>query len=332
MSIYDTFLRSDMKKVKVDIEPALVKKSAAGQKKGNPFGPEQVLTLPGKGQEQELMGIQTSIPKSLPDPTPLQQQQQQPLSVASVCCVIVEDVPKPIKEKSPIIKAVKGMGTLKTFNQHQMIAISQALRFAAEAHKRQRRSDELQTPYINHIISVYEHLINYGFDNNFLLFHFDVLIAGILHDTLHDIMISEDNIRSRFGENVLSLLKECSYDDDDDKRKTKVERKIGQIRKASTISVDAAWVKKADMKCDIDDMLDPETVPSHMQQDEIDGHILWRFEVYSQLHKGPKDNGLDAELNWIWEDRGLTVLSMKERADGLSSYYKLLEERYGKSQ
>jgi len=67
--------------------------------------------------------------------------------------------------------------------------ISQAIEFAAGAHRGQYRKGS-KIPYNIHPLNVGKILIEHGcFD--------EVVIAGILHDTVEDTPVTLDNIRAR---------------------------------------------------------------------------------------------------------------------------------------
>jgi len=75
--------------------------------------------------------------------------------------------------------------------------VEKAYRFAAECHSKQkRRSGE---PYILHPLEVATIISNLQLDQN-------SIIAAILHDTVEDTNCSLEDIRSRFGDQVMTLV------------------------------------------------------------------------------------------------------------------------------
>ena len=77
-----------------------------------------------------------------------------------------------------------------------------ALRWAAELHKSQcRKGTDL--PYIGHLMSVCAIVIQAGGDE-------DEVIAALLHDALEDTDVSPKEIRERYGERVLEIVRGCS--------------------------------------------------------------------------------------------------------------------------
>ena len=94
--------------------------------------------------------------------------------------------------------------------------IDKAIRFAVKAHKNQVRKTEPDMPYICHPISVGFILYNADFAE-------DVVIAGILHDTIEDTETTGVDIEKAFGKNVRDSVETVSEDKalpyDDRKRK-----------------------------------------------------------------------------------------------------------------
>lgn len=83
--------------------------------------------------------------------------------------------------------------------------IDQAIQFAAVKHKGQvRKSTEI--PYISHPFAVAMMLQQAGHAK-------EVVIAGVLHDTLEDTSATEEEIRALFGDAVLALVVSASEPD-----------------------------------------------------------------------------------------------------------------------
>ncbi|MBI3633246.1 MAG: bifunctional (p)ppGpp synthetase/guanosine-3',5'-bis(diphosphate) 3'-pyrophosphohydrolase, partial [Candidatus Vogelbacteria bacterium] len=89
--------------------------------------------------------------------------------------------------------------------EHYNKRIDQALKFAVKAHKHQVRKTEKDTPYVYHPISVGMILRDAGFSD-------DVVIAGILHDTIEDTGTKAEAIEKVFGKKVRQLVESVSED------------------------------------------------------------------------------------------------------------------------
>src|SRR5688572_27540790 len=120
-----------------------------------------------------------------------------------------------------------------------------ALAFAAERHRDQRRKDAVASPYINHPIALARVLANEAG-----VFDPVVLAAALLHDTIEDTETTAAELRERFGERIASIVLEVS----DDPALPKAERKRRQIDGAASLSREAKLVKLADKTCNLRDM------------------------------------------------------------------------------
>ena len=121
-----------------------------------------------------------------------------------------------------------------------------AILFAAERHRNQRRKDVEVSPYINHPIALAHLLATVGAVEDLT-----VLKAAILHDTVEDTDTSEDELRQRFGDAVADIVMEVT----DDKSLPKQRRKELQVEQAPDKSHGAALVKLADKTCNLRDLI-----------------------------------------------------------------------------
>jgi len=126
-----------------------------------------------------------------------------------------------------------------------------ALAFAADKHRRQRRKDPDASPYINHPIALARVLSVEGRVRDV-----KVLAAAVLHDTLEDTETTYEELHERFGQAIASVVREVS----DDKTLTAAERKQLQIEHAGQLSRRARLVKLADKTCNLRDLV---TNPPH---------------------------------------------------------------------
>lgn len=83
------------------------------------------------------------------------------------------------------------------YDENQLLELESAIDLATKAHKGQkRRSGEA---YITHPLAVAGILIDWGMD-------VDSVLAGILHDTVEDTVVSIDEIENLFGKDVAFLV------------------------------------------------------------------------------------------------------------------------------
>jgi len=121
----------------------------------------------------------------------------------------------------------------------------QAISFAAEKHRDQRRKDKDASPYINHPIALASLLSTVGGVEDIV-----VLQAAILHDTVEDTDTSYEELVAHFGRTVADVVMEVT----DDKNLEKAQRKALQIERAPRASLAAALVKLADKTCNLRDV------------------------------------------------------------------------------
>ena len=111
----------------------------------------------------------------------------------------------------------------------------EAVEFATKAHEGQVRKGT-RKPYIVHPIEVAEIVRTMTSDE-------EVLCAAVLHDTIEDCTgVTEDILRSRFGERVAALV----AGESEDKSKTWEERKSTTIRHLKTESRELQMIALAD--------------------------------------------------------------------------------------
>lgn len=77
--------------------------------------------------------------------------------------------------------------------------VEQAIRAAAVLHKNQVRKGEMPYPYITHLISVAFILLDYTDDE-------DVVVAGLLHDTIEDTDYSLEELQEDFGGRIKDIV------------------------------------------------------------------------------------------------------------------------------
>jgi len=85
----------------------------------------------------------------------------------------------------------------KYLDRQDLMKLGEALVFAANAHREQRRHSG--EPYIVHSISVAAILADMGLD-------VETLSAALLHDVLEDTEVGKEEMLSRFGEGVLTMV------------------------------------------------------------------------------------------------------------------------------
>lgn len=81
--------------------------------------------------------------------------------------------------------------------------IINAFEFSSLKHQHQKRKGKLEHPYFSHVAAVATLLAKYNYDD-------EVIIAGILHDTLEDTNTTYDELVTNFGKQVADLVQDVS--------------------------------------------------------------------------------------------------------------------------
>lgn len=159
-----------------------------------------------------------------------------------------------------------------------------AASFAAEKHKNQRRKNKEQTPYINHPLEVAAILVKEGGVTDET-----ILQAAVLHDTIEDTNTSVQELIDLFGNKVAEIVMEVT----DDKKLSKLERKLYQINHSPFLSNEAKQVKLADKISNLRSLL--HETPVGWSLNQVAGYFVWASKVAVGL-QGVNKN-LDSVFN-----------------------------------
>jgi len=165
-----------------------------------------------------------------------------------------------------------------------------AILFAAERHKNQRRKDAEASPYINHPIALAHFLATIGGITDTT-----VLQAAVLHDIIEDTETTEEELRSRFGDAVTDIVLEVT----DDKALPKQRRKQLQVEHAPQKSPGAALVKLADKICNLRDIAT--APPADWSLERRQEYFDWARNVVDGLPK--VNDALLSAFNLAYEAR-----------------------------
>ncbi|HTD29067.1 MAG TPA: HD domain-containing protein [Xanthomonadaceae bacterium] len=171
--------------------------------------------------------------------------------------------------------------------------IIDAIAFAADAHRDQRRKGADAAPYINHPIALLRILaVEAGIEEP------DVLCAAALHDYIEDccgapgqptVEEGRSIVRERFGDIVLRYVDAVT----DDKSLKKVERKRLQIEHAAQLPHGARLVKLADKIANLRDMA--RCPPVDWSRGRVSEYFAWAGAVVEQMR------GTNARLETLFD-------------------------------
>lgn len=159
-----------------------------------------------------------------------------------------------------------------------LAVLFEALSYASKMHAQQRRKDKEASPYINHPIDVANILVTVGNIQDT-----SVLAAAILHDTIEDTEASEADLIERFGEDIASLVMECT----DDKSLPKDRRKQLQIEHAPHKSPRAKHIKIADKISNVRDL--SSSPPKDWPTERVREYLDWSEKVVNGLGETNQD-------------------------------------------
>jgi GTP diphosphokinase / guanosine-3',5'-bis(diphosphate) 3'-diphosphatase len=166
---------------------------------------------------------------------------------------------------------------------NNLALLTEAYKFSAIKHTKQRRKGVLDIPYINHPIEVANLLTHTNSVNDIPL-----LAAAVLHDTLEDTDTSYEELTDVFGAEISNIVLEVT----DDMSLSKERRKQIQVEKAASLSDSAKKIKIADKICNILDIIQTRYHWSDRQKHE---YINWSVQVVENCRG--IDNNLDNEFD-----------------------------------
>lgn len=165
-----------------------------------------------------------------------------------------------------------------------LVRVLDALTFAADKHRGQRRKGASAPPYVNHVIEVAHLLARAAGETDVV-----TLCAAVLHDTVEDTDATVEQLAARFGDEVAGVVGEVT----DDKSLPKAERKELQVVHAPHSSARARRIKLADKISNIRELAsDPPVGWSGERRGE---YLQWSERVVAGLR------GIDAELERLFD-------------------------------
>ena len=160
--------------------------------------------------------------------------------------------------------------------------VIQAICFAAQKHRDQRRTDAHASPFINHLIDSVDLAIRVG-----RVTDMPVLLAVALHDMLANTSTTAAEIERRFGSDVRRLVEDVS----DAPRLPEAERRKRRLAWAKTASARARLVRLATMTAALS------ALPAHKTAAERREYLEWMSTL------GEAVGGTNAPLAALFAER-----------------------------
>lgn len=181
--------------------------------------------------------------------------------------------------------------------------IIDAIEFAAYHHRFQKRKDPDNTPYIIHPIGVANYAMTIGKVRDP-----DIIIGCILHDTVEDTEVTDDQVNQRFGDRIAGFIREVT----DNKSLPKQTRKLLQIEHAPEKSAGAAQIKLADKLYNLTDLLN--VPPTDWEVERIDAYFQWAQAVVDRLPwvNAPLKKAVDGVIKSYWDSKEVKILPIAE--------------------
>lgn len=189
--------------------------------------------------------------------------------------------------------------------------IIKAYSYAATKHSGQIRKNIFNAPYINHPIEVTQLLSDAGIVSH------DILIAGLLHDTIEDTTATPEEIEKLFGKNVLKMVLECSHDTSLDK----INQRRFQLKHMKNISYGSKLIKMADGYSNLYELSN--YPPVNWSQEKINGYKIFLYARYQETAN--INSHFDKIYNDLFNKFNISVLTNKDDLElKLENYYKSL--------
>jgi (p)ppGpp synthase/HD superfamily hydrolase len=158
---------------------------------------------------------------------------------------------------------------------------ARAAHYAACAHRFQKRKGIDGEPYVNHCLEVAE-LVGLAADPG----DAEVAIAALLHDTVEDTTLTEDDLVRDFGRRIADLVLAVT----DDKTQPDDLRKRRQVAEAPSKPRDARLIRIADKISNLRALI--RTPPVGWTAPRLAAYVRWGRQVVDAC--GPTDPVLEA--------------------------------------
>ena len=172
-----------------------------------------------------------------------------------------------------------GMHLLLLGDNHKIMIhtpkIERAIHKAAVLHRHQIRKGKDELPYITHLFSVFVILAEYTEDE-------DILIAGLLHDTLEDTDYTLEGLERDFGKKVRDIVLGVTEQKTENGVKIDwVERKRGYLQGLENAPEESLYVSAADKIHNFRSILDE--YQKNLEKFQKDFNLVDRIKLHGAI-------------------------------------------------
>ena len=181
--------------------------------------------------------------------------------------------------------------------------IEQAIRAASILHKNHVRKGSAPYPYISHLFAVACIVSDYTTDE-------DIIIAGLLHDTLEDTDYTESELETDFGPRVRSIVENVSERTDPKDPRPWQERKDGLIELLYRAPEESLIVAAADTIHNLRSIVEEYQGSFVKYSNDFNGTLEGRTQLYqkkSDIFNSNLRNPIVHEFNHVLKEYELFV-------------------------
>lgn len=187
--------------------------------------------------------------------------------------------------------------------------IELAIRAASILHKDQIRKGTIPMPYVSHLFAVAMILNDYT-ENE------DVIVAGLLHDTLEDTDYTAKELQDDFGGKVREYVEALTEPQDDEyKSYSWKERKARYAKQLKSAPAESLLIAAADkihnMRSIVEEYYDDHQRFLSEFEGTLDDRVAMYQDISNAINKG-LDNPIIKEFNHVFDEYKNFVIDVKK--------------------
>lgn len=184
-----------------------------------------------------------------------------------------------------------------------------AIRAATILHKDQVRKGTVPIPYVSHLFAVATILMDYTEDE-------DIIVAGLLHDTLEDTDYTAAELQDDFGGKVREHVEALTEPQDNDSQnfswKERKSRYVKQLKKAPKEALLIAAADKIhNLRAMIEEYYDDHARFLSEFEGSLEDRVMMYQDIANAINKG-LDNEIIQEFNHVFDEYKKFVTDVKK--------------------